>query len=484
LDDLRTIGRVAEGILGLIWLLGIFLAVLSIPALAGGSVVLAMLSAPRRRTPVQRSRLLWGAVLAVVGLSVLVRIAWATHDELSYEELGPALHLLMGIMGGLVFFLGLGPFVSWALTFPARLAVRLPRPLRSAARQLAGHQPGTAGGVAMTMVATGAATAVMIIAMVQTAQDRASYHPEAPYGAFVVQVASDEEVKAARAALRQEIPSAPIVQSEDAVTGQLTYSPMNVPGMDLHIGDQALLGYLTSDPFTPHDEGTAVLVTSEAVGVTQVEISYHPGTRADEPLTRTIPAITVEPADPRRSDLFVPAKVVRDLGVGLEPKLLIIDPASHRTSVAEQERLDRRLDGYVERGFQASTGWLFFLGPMILVALAGVLAATGPVADTRWWRRVLLRVTGGSGVRLRMYVACRTWLAAACGTTLGVAAGSVTGLLLALPKPAQIGWDSLSRWAFDAPWSPIAALVVGFPVLAAALAALLPPGSRPRVRPS
>jgi hypothetical protein len=480
---------VAEEILGLVWLLGIFLAVLSIPALAGGSVVLAMLSAPRhRRTSVNRSRLLWGAVLVVVGLSVMVRISWATHDEPSYEELEPALHLLMGIVAGLVFFLGLGPFVSWALTLPARLAVRLPRPLRSAARQLAGHQPGTAGGVAMTMVATGAATAVMIIVVAQTAQDRAYYQPQAPYGALVVQVSSDEEAKAARAALRQEIPSAPIVQSEDAVTGDLTYSHENLPWMDLHIGDKALLSYLTGEPSTPYDEGTAVLATSEAVGVTQVEIIYHPGTPADELLTRTIPAITIEPADPRRSNLFVPAKVVRDLDVALEPNLLIIDPASHRTSVAEQERLDRRLgdsmDGYVERGFQASTGWLFLFGPMILVALAGVLTATGPVADTRWWRRVLLRVTGGSGVRLRMYVACRTWLAAACGTTLGVAAGSVTGLLLALPKPAQIGWDSLPRWAFDAPWSPIAALVVGFPVLAAALAALLPAGSRPRVRPS
>ncbi|MET8005698.1 hypothetical protein [Nonomuraea glycinis] len=71
-----------EEIAGLIWLLGVFVALLSVPAQAGGSVALAMLSAPRdRRTPVQGSRLLWGAVLAVAGLSVLARIAWATHEE-------------------------------------------------------------------------------------------------------------------------------------------------------------------------------------------------------------------------------------------------------------------------------------------------------------------------------------------------------------------------------------------------------------------
>jgi hypothetical protein len=477
---------VAEEILGLVWLLGILLALLSIPALAGGSVVLAMLSAPRdRRTPVKGGRLLWGAVLALVGLSVMARVAWATREEHSYEELESALYLLAGVVGGSVLLLGLGPFVSWALTVPARLAARLPRPFRLSARWLAGHQPATAGGVAMTMVATGAATAVMIIAAAQIAQDRAYYHPQAPYGALVVEVASDEEAKAARAVLRQEIPSAPIVQSEDTVKGQLTYYYDDMSWMDLHIGDQALLRYLTGDPSTPYDEGTAVLVTSEDVGVTPMSITYSLGGSSGGTLSRTIPAITVEPADPRRSDLFVPAKVVRDLGVGLEPNRLIIDPAFHRTSVAEQDRLDRRLGdsmtGYVERGFEASTGWLFIFGPMILVALAGALAATGSVADSLRWRRVLLRVTGGSGVRLRSYAACRTWLAATCGTALGVAAGSVTGLLLALPKTAQSGWDSLPRVALDIPWLPVAALAVGFPVLAAALAALLPVGSRPPV---
>ncbi|MET8005701.1 hypothetical protein [Nonomuraea glycinis] len=471
-----------DEILGLIWLLGIFLALLSIPALAGGSVALAMLSAPRhRRTPVQGSRLLWGAVLAVVGLSVMVRIAWARYEEFAYEELEAAMHLLMSTVGGAVLFLGLGPFVSWALTLPDRLAVRLPRPLRLPARRLAGHQPGTAGGVAMTMVATGVATAVMIVAMAQTARDRASFPPQAPHGALVVRVSSEQEAKVARAALRQEIPSAPIVQSEGTGKGYLIYLHNDLSGMDPHIGDQALLGYLTGDPSTLYDEGRAVLVTSEDVGDTTLNVGYSLQTPSGETVRRTIPAIAVKPADPGRTDLFIPAKVLRDLGVGLAPNRLIIDPAFHRTSAAEQERLDHRLGigmpSYVERGFKPSTGWLFVFVPMILVALVGALVATGSVADGLRWRRVLLRVTGGSGVRLRSYAVCRTWLAAACGTALGVAAGTATGLLLAWPGTAENGYDPLPRVAFDTPWLPIAALAGGLPLLAAALAALLPAGS-------
>ena len=372
-----------------------------------------MVSAPRgRRTPVNRGRLLWGAVLATVGLSVMVRIAWATHEERYYEDLEPIMYMLIGLMGGVVFFLGLGSFASWALTLPAKLAVRLPRPLRLPARQLAGHPPGTAGGVATTMLAVGVATAVMIVAAAQTAQDRAQYLPQAPPGALFVQVYSAEKAKAVRADLRQEIPSAPIVQSEDTVKGYLSYDYDGSSRMDAHIGDQALLSYLTGDPATPYDEGTVVLITGKDA-VTSLEIDYALDNPPGENLSRTVPAITVRPEDPRRTDLFIPAKLVTDLGFSLEPDKLIIDPSFHRVSAAEQDRLDRRLGdftgSYVERGFEASTGWLYVFGAIVLVALGGVLTATVSADGSLRWRRVLLRVAGGSGVTLR------SWLCAARG---------------------------------------------------------------------
>jgi hypothetical protein len=93
----------------------------------------------------------------------------------------------------------------------------------------------------------------------------------------------------------------------------------------------------------------------------------------------------------------------------------------------------------VERGFEASTGWLFVFGAIVLVALGGVLTATVSAAGSLRWRRVLLRVAGGSGVTLRLLAACRAWLIAICGTVLGAAAGCVTGLLLAWPKTVQFG---------------------------------------------
>ncbi|WP_371781809.1 hypothetical protein [Streptosporangium subroseum] len=137
---------------------------------------------------------------------------------------------------------------------------------------------------------------------------------------------------------------------------------------------------------------------------------------------------------------------------------------------------------YIERGFQASTGWQIFVVAAVAVALGCALAAVGRAGGSRS-SRVLLRVSGGSTATLRLFAACRVGFSAACGTAMGIAAGCAIGLLLVWPITASSAWDPMPRVAFDTPWPLIAALVIGLPVLAATVAGLASPDMTARVAP-
>ncbi|MEU7744272.1 hypothetical protein [Nonomuraea sp. NPDC049158] len=145
---------------------------------------------------------------------------------------------------------------------------------------------------------------------------------------------------------------------------------------------------------------------------------------------------------------------------------------------APSSRHTRVTDGtgaaYVERGFQASTGWRPFAAVAVFDALGGAWAATGRATTRSRSRRVLLRVGGGSTATLRLFAACRAGFGAACGTVMGAAAGCAIGLLLVWPMTASVDWEPMPRVAFDTPWSTIIALVLGLPIVAAVIAGLSP----------
>ncbi|MGW0481955.1 hypothetical protein [Nonomuraea sp. NPDC003214] len=459
-------------------LIAFFAVVLAIPlGLAGGAAVLAARSTPRERhRPVSRLALAHGAVLATLGLAVLAGNAWATREDVHYDDFGSAVQLYASMLGAALLFLGLGPFVAWALKLPARHAARLPVTVRLAAREAAGASRGAAALTAAVMLATGLAVTLMISAAAVTTQNRAHYLPQARPGALQVDTFYTDDPDAVGAAVREELPpGVPVLRSEEtAGSGHVTYAGDGWSGFDAFVGDETLLRYLTGDPATPYDEDTAVLVTTEPGADPTIDLHYSMTTPPGEYLTKTIPAITARPADPRLSALFVPAKVVRGLGFDLEAGRFLVDPAAHRTTRVEQERLTDRLSDiaevHVERGYEPATGWIPAAGALILLALGGGLAATALAARGSRRARVLRRA-GGSP---RRYAACRAGLVTACGALPGAAGGAVAGLLLAWPLTTSIEWDVPPRVAFDTPWELVAALAAGLPALAAALAALRP----------
>ncbi|MEV0145695.1 MULTISPECIES: hypothetical protein [unclassified Nonomuraea] len=296
-----------------------------------------------------------------------------------------------------------------------------------------------------------------------------------------------------RAAIERELPGVPIAQSErpsalswyfDARAENVEIPEEAVYG-DQVIGDEKLLRYLTGNQSTPYDEGTAVVITSADVKVDSVVLSYEINENDETTTSRTVRAVLARTADPHMETIFVPSKIVRDLGYQLRPDELIVDPSLRRVTAEEQERLDDRLDDavaktYVERGFEASTGWLPIVAAAFLVALAGALAAgLGEAANARQ-ARVMRRAGNGSATAFRWFCAFRAGLSALCGTVLGAIAGCPAGMLLLWPLTAPTTWDDPARVPFETPWPAIVVVVAGLPLLAAALSALLA-RERPRL---
>ncbi|MEV0200117.1 hypothetical protein [Nonomuraea sp. NPDC050691] len=461
-----------------------------IPTISGGaSLAVAVLSAPRsRHGGIRRRYVAGGWFLSTAGICVMAIGAWSAREESRYGIISWIEIMLATLLGAGLLLLGFGPFASWLLEILGRQAERLPLPARLAVRDLAGRRAATALAITMTMLATAFAVALTIIMVGVTGQSGADYLPRARPGTLLVGQFSAERASAVRAAIQQELPGVSITQVEipGRPTGEFRYFGARAENVELPdesaypaevIGDESLLRYLTGDRSTPYDEGTAVVVTTADVKVDTVKISYD-ATGEDDPLaSKTIPAVVAGTADPHLQTIFIPAKAVRDLGFPLEPDELIVDPSLHRTSADEQERLDSRLgniaETYVERGFQASTGWLFAAGAGFLVALGSALAAGGDKRANARLGHVLRRAGGGSVAAFRWFGASRAGLSALCGTVLGAVAGSPIGMLLIWPLTAPTTYESPPRLPFETPWLTVVAMVVGMPVLAAALGGLL-----------
>lgn len=430
-----------------------------------GSMVLAARSVPSAPGALVRRRcLVWGSALLVGGCVIMALAAWSTHEDVHYDDFGSAVTLLVATVGGALVLLGLGPFLALLLGVAGRWSV------------LARDRARTVPWIVATMSATALAVTVVIVAAAATSQNRADYRPEARPGALLVRYFSEADAPAALAAVRRELPGVPVVQTYRH--REIRPYSLHADGADLPeqdgvvtsgvIGDGALLRYLTADPSTPYKENTAVVVTTGDTEVASVTIEYSLFGRDDDtaPVVEQVPAVVVRPADPSVEEVFLPAKVFRDLGQDLRPDALIVDPSVHTTSETEQRRLDRSLGGvaqtYVERGYQPPSDWRIVVVAAVVVALAGALVAAGGSGARPGTR---------SGARSWRAAARRAALAAALGTVVGVAAGCLAGLLLAWPVTTSSAWEPPPRAGFATPWPWIAALAAGLPVLAAAVAA-------------
>jgi putative ABC transport system permease protein len=155
----------------------------------------------------------------------------------------------------------------------------------------------------------------------------------------------------------------------------------------------------------------------------------------------------------------------------------IVDPAGPISRADEDSINDRVLDEMrVERGYQSYLHVL--LGALIGVAAALVLVAALvstalSQAEGRADLATMAALGGTVGLRRRL-VACQALVVAGLGTLLGFAAGLLPGTTFALIFTTEsYVTESIPAEGFVViPWLPLAAVVVGVPLLAAAVSAL------------
>ncbi|MDF2705058.1 MAG: hypothetical protein K0R62_710 [Nonomuraea muscovyensis] len=460
---------------------------------AAGAIPAALLSAPSNRHEfISRRFVVLGLCASFAGVWLMGLGAWLAREDSRYGVFEFYGALLITLVGAGLLTAGLGPLPSWLLETLGPYAERLPPPLRLAVRDLAHRRARSVLTITLAMMATAFGLALTVIAVGETTQSKAEYLPLGRPGSLLVRSSpaylgpfSAEKAATVRAAMERELPGVPIAQSETVsraswhfgATADNVEIPEDAVYWDQAIGDEKLLRYLTGDQSTPYDEGTAVVVTSANVKVDSVDLSYEMHENDETTKSKTVRAVVARTSDPRMETIFVPSKLVRDLGYQLQPSELIIDPTLHRVTAQEQQRLDDRLDDavaeiHVERGFEASTGWLPFASAAFLAALACALASgLGKAANGRQ-ARVMRRAGNGSAAAFRWFCASRAGLSALCGTALGAVAGCPVGMLLLWPLTMPTTWEAPERVPFETPWPVIAAVVAGLPLLAAALGAL------------
>ena len=157
----------------------------------------------------------------------------------------------------------------------------------------------------------------------------------------------------------------------------------------------------------------------------------------------------------------------------------MVDPAGPISRADEESIYDRVVNPMeVERGFESELGTL--LGILIGVAAALVLVAALvstalSQAEGQADLATLAALGGAVGLRRRL-VAGQAVLVAGLGTLLGFAAGLLPGVTFAMIFTTDSGmtesYTSDPAGIVVVPWLPLAAVVFGVPLVAAAVSAL------------
>ncbi|MFF5208811.1 FtsX-like permease family protein [Streptosporangium sp. NPDC000396] len=450
---------------------------MSVSAVLGGR---AEAPRPRRGWPVV------GAVLVVAGVALTIAGVW--------------LDTLVITGGTLLTQLGFVALMPLLVGLFGRLSTRLPLPLRLASRDAARHRGRTAPAVAAVMGGVAVAVALAVPMNSAFAQERADYQPREAAGALAVIVRdlAPDEWRSVHEILRQELPGVAPVEMRGRDDSSDTFlrlvmegcgDPCVITPEDFPVGDERVLRYVLGreDPAAEAAlrAGKMVLLDPGAItgGQATIELITQKG-ETESKRTVEVPAVAAKPAVLRSVRAVLPPGLLERLGEKTTLGKLLIDPREHRVTDVEEERIKARLPEvtyhaatYLERGFTGGYDYALLAvlgGAAALLVLAAAFTATGlAAADARADLATLSAI--GAPVRIRrLFVAGQAWFITASGAVLGVLSGAVPGLVSAWPARGLRGVSRLveDNTVLDVPWSLLAVLLFGLPVLAALVAAM------------
>jgi putative ABC transport system permease protein len=397
--------------------------------------------------------------------------------------------------------LGLVALMPWLVQATARLAGRLPLPMRLSVRDASRHRVRTASAAAAVMAATMGAVALGLGASSAYAEREAINDAVVPVGTLTISArgADDPAWARLRVAAQEKLPGVAMVggsEPEDAQGRNMTLTMTDnscepkcpIPVFNpLPVGDERLLALLQGgrDP-----QAAAALAAGKVVafdpgvvrdGTVELRAIYWDAMGERPVKTWRVPAVVARGADANQGGALLPVSVLTQAGFKPVERVLY---AAH---VPEDERRltnDLRVLGAdtayvrVERGYDQDRFFVMLLlaGAAMVLVLGGTFAATGlAAADMRQDLDTMSAVGGPPRVR-RLVVAAQAGFISGLGALVGLAGGVITGVALTWPLtrsgnrgPGEAFFD-LGPTTIDVPWLFLAGVVIGLPLLAALVA--------------
>jgi putative ABC transport system permease protein len=463
-----------------------------VPAIQAARQSPAQVLAGRTGTRKRSGRPVLGFALVALGLG-------ATYYALRRGELSVAASAVL-----LVF--GLVALMPWLVQVSARLAGRLPLPLRLSVRDASRHRVRTASAAAAVMAATMVVVAIGIGVSSSSAKREAEFDSVAPTGTMSIsgRGLDDQGWATLRAEIGRRLPGAALTPGQEAMDARgrgLVLSPTwddsgcrgrCVPPdylfLAMPIGDERLLAFLQGrrDPQAAAAlaAGKAVAFNPEVVRDGMIELDARDqDAGATEPAkVFKVPAVVSKGAEPTQTGALIPASAVRAAGLKVAERVV------YTTRIpADLDLLGRDLKAVSGIAFlhtqedrdDLRQTLLVLLGAALIVVLGGTFAATGlAAADMRQDLDTLSAVGGPSRTR-RLVIAAQAGYIALLGALAGLAGGIVSGIALSAPLTRRYGgtldgifgapWPSM----ISIPWTFLAGVVLGLPLLAALMAGLL-----------
>ncbi|WP_030453910.1 ABC transporter permease [Herbidospora cretacea] len=446
-----------------------------VPAVQAGRQHTATVLAGRApATPWRGWPLVWtliGAVLVLGGLAASV--AARRQGELVWPFVA-ALPIMLGLVA-------LTPFLVW---FAGRLAPRLRLPLRVAVRDAVRNRSRTVSAVAAVIAVTAAAVAVGISTESQRRDYHDSYTSARPAGSLAIWAGTmrDSAWTKLRTEAARLLPGVPLAVGYHVHDGEGRRYAMRYTtrwngvrtSRTAVVGDRDLLRFLQGrdDPAAAAALASGKAVVFDASNVREGKITLRASVASHPDRRIEVPAVAATPADDFQGGALLPRAVVEQAGFTTTPRQLygMYDLPAGSPLWSELTEVTPRVSIAAESGPQNPGGpvWLWiWLGAAVILVVGGTLAATRlAAADMRPDRATMLAI-GAPPWTLRWAVAGQALFIAGLGAAVGLAAGTVTGVALSRPMTSRGVGDPAT---IALPWAFLAAVVVGLPLLASAMA--------------
>ncbi|WP_182898566.1 FtsX-like permease family protein [Microbispora sp. H10830] len=474
------------------------LAALAPAVAASRTDPVAVLSGRRERGRERAGRPLLGIALVVAGTAATIvsgghELGWIATSALVTQ-------------------LGLVALTPVLIAAAARLAARLPLPLRFAARDAVRNRGRTAPAVAAVMTAVVALTAVGVTWQSRLAQKPVYVqdYPQAPTGALWI--AGPDLTPGlwdrVRSAVREELPAGvPLVEVRTLTSrsGVPMYAsvPDTAPDVSrvewsdasqsggLLVGTDDLLRYVLrrDDPraVAALHEGKAVVLNPAVIRDGRLRIDLIPVAGPGDSVPLTLPAAGVRANGEGWARAVVAPEVAAKNGYATITTMLVVDPADFRTPSATAERITAKVERITGKATVRlevpeapdDTIILIVLGIAAAVLVLGMtfVATMLAAAEARPDLETMSAVGAAPRVK-RAVVAGQALVIALLASVTGVLAGLAPGIAAArqgVSHPvAFLRADGVTTIvpagaapAFAIPWALVGLLVVVLPLLAA-----------------